>query len=136
MTTTLKADYVPVWNAPDGNYERDVEIDLDEELLKLFEDKYDEYEEGNLIFDIENNPNDNDGFAKNFDRQEGKLVISLKGDLDKFKDNGTYKMYFNFTDSKKNVIVKKVAIEITKNSLLHSLLRPTNLTKKAQRLLK
>ena len=51
MTTTLKADYVPVWNAPDGNYERDVEIDLDEELLKLFEDKYDEYEEGNLIFD-------------------------------------------------------------------------------------
>lgn len=31
-----------------------------------------------------------------------------------FKDNGTYKMYFNFTDSKKNVIVKKVAIEITK----------------------
>ena len=114
MTTTLKADYVPVWNAPDGNYERDVEIDLDEELLKLFEDKYDEYEEGNLIFDIENNPNDNDGFAKNFDRQEGKLVISLKGDLDKFKDNGTYKMYFNFTDSKKNVIVKKVAIEITK----------------------
>ena len=114
MTTTLKADYVPVWNAPDDNYERDVEIDLDEELLKLFEDKYDEYEEGNLIFDIENNPNDNDGFVKNFDRQEGKLVISLKGDLDKFKDNGTYKMYFNFTDSKKNVIVKKVAIEITK----------------------
>ena len=53
MTTTLKADYVPVWNAPDGTYERDVEIDLDEELLKLFEDKYDEYEEGNLIFDIE-----------------------------------------------------------------------------------
>ena len=114
MTTTLKADYVPVWNAPDGDYERDVEIDLDEELLKLFEDKYNEYEEGNLIFDIENNPNDNENFVKNFDRQEGKLVISLKGNLNKFKDNGTYKMYFNFTDSKKNVIVKKVAIEITK----------------------
>ena len=46
-----------------------------------------------MIFDIENNPNDNDGFAKNFDRQEGKLVISLKGDLDKFKDNGTYDVF-------------------------------------------
>lgn len=114
MTTTLKADYVPVWNAPDGDYERDVEIDLDEELLKLFEDKYNEYEEGNLIFDIENNPNDNENFVKYFDSQEGKLVISLEGNLNKFKDNGTYKMYFNFTDSKKNVIVKKVAIEITK----------------------
>jgi len=67
-----------------------------------------------LIFDIENNPNDNENFVKNFDRQEGKLVISLKDNLNKFKDNGTYKMYFNFTDSKKNVIVKKVAIEITK----------------------
>ena len=67
-----------------------------------------------MIFDIENNPNDNENFVKNFDRQEGKLVISLKGNLNKFKDNGTYKMYFNFTDSKKNVIVKKVAIEITK----------------------
>ena len=49
---------------------------MDEELLKLFEDKYDEYEEGNLIFDIENNPNDNDGFAKN---------------LDVYKRQGTYR---------------------------------------------
>ena len=42
--------------------------------------------------------------------------------MDKFKDNGTYKMYFNFTDSKKNVIVKKVAIEMCIRDRSYSIL--------------
>ena len=36
MTTTLTADYVPVWNAPTSSYDSTIEIELDEELLKLF----------------------------------------------------------------------------------------------------
>ena len=113
MTTTLTADYVPVWNAPTSSYDSTIEIELDEELLKLFENKYGDYKEGNLIVDTENNPTDTNAFQKSFNRQTGKLEITLLNSLDKYEDNGTYKMYFNFTNDK-SVIVKKVAIEITK----------------------
>ena len=113
MTTTLTADYVPVWNAPTSSYDSTIEIELDEELLKLFENKYADYKEGNLIVDTKNNPTDTDAFQKSFNSQTGKLEITLTNSLNMYKDNGTYKMYFNFTNDK-SVIVKKVAIEITK----------------------
>lgn len=115
MTTTLKADYIPVWNAPANDYERKVEIALDEEIQQMLADmdKYNDYTLSSLIVDQDNNPTVTTAFARSFNSDKDKLIITLSNPLSQYKDNGTYKMYFNFIN-KKDVVAKKVAIEITK----------------------
>lgn len=115
MTTTLKADYIPVWNAPANDYERNVEIALDEEIQQMLADmnKYNDYTLSSLIVDQDNNPTVTTAFARSFNSDKDKLIITLSNPLSQYKDNGTYKMYFNFIN-KKDVVAKKVAIEITK----------------------
>lgn len=115
MTTTLKADYIPVWNAPESDYKREVEIALDEEIQQMLADmnKYRDYTLSNLVVDIDNNPTATDAFSRRFNSDYDKLIITLSNPLSQYKDNGTYKMYFNFINEK-DVVAKKVAIEITK----------------------
>jgi putative cell surface protein len=115
MTTTLKADYIPVWNAPANNYELSVEIALDEEIQQMLADmnKYNDYTLSSLVVDQDNNPTTTNAFRRSFNSDYDKLIITLSNPLSQYKDNGTYKMYFNFIN-KKDVVAKKVAIEITK----------------------
>ena len=115
MTTTLKADYIPVWNAPAVDYERSVEIALDEEIQQMLSDmnKYGDYTLSSLVVDQDNNPTTTNAFRRSFNSDYDKLIITLSNPLSQYKDNGTYKMYFNFIN-KKDVVAKKVAIEITK----------------------
>lgn len=115
MTTTLKADYIPVWNAPAVDYERSVEIALDEEIQQMLSDmnKYNDYTLSSLVVDQDNNPTTTNEFRRSFNSDYDKLIITLSNPLSQYKDNGTYKMYFNFIN-KKDVVAKKVAIEITK----------------------
>ncbi|MBU5894986.1 hypothetical protein JVW19_23705, partial [Vibrio cholerae O1] len=57
MTTTLKADYIPVWDATAGDYKRVVEFALDEEIQQMLVDKYNEgYSYSSLVVDKDNNP--------------------------------------------------------------------------------
>lgn len=115
MTTTLKADYIPVWDATAGDYKRVVEFALDEEIQQMLVDKYNEgYSYSSLVVDKDNNPTATTAFIRRFNFDNDKVMnITLSNSLSQYKDNGTYKMYFNILNKKK-VVVKKVAIEITK----------------------
>ena len=78
-------------------------------------DKYNEgYSYSSLVVDKDNNPTATTAFIRRFNFDNDKVMnITLSNSLSQYKDNGTYKMYFNILNKKK-VVVKKVAIEITK----------------------